>query len=41
MRETVGLRDGRLPDGDYRWTSPTGHTYTASPTPEALTPSTP
>jgi hypothetical protein len=23
----------RLPDGDYEWTSPTGHTYTASPNP--------
>jgi len=23
----------RLPDGDYQWTSPTGHTYTARPTP--------
>jgi hypothetical protein len=33
LKTFTAWRYHRLPDGDYQWTSPTGHTYLASPTP--------
>jgi hypothetical protein len=34
LKTLTAWRYRRLPDGDYEWTSPTGQTYLASPTPK-------